>query len=135
MFAGERITGNSGPFTAEECWDMLSALVDRKYAPGVARVVKTRIHPLMFDALISFSYNVGLSALKHSTLLRRINSGRSDLAIREFKRWNKSGGSVRRGLTRRRKEEAAMFSLGYFYLTYGNDDWYDEKLILPQRPR
>lgn len=77
---------------------------------GVSDLVKVAINQNEFDALVSFSYNVGLNALKTSTLLRLLNDG-SDRSIvaNEFLRWNKVGDRVVEGLTRRRKAERDLF--------------------------
>lgn len=64
----------------------------------------------MYDALVSFAYNVGSQALKSSTLLRLLRVNPSDPAIRaQFLRWNKDNGKVVGGLTRRRKAEADLY--------------------------
>jgi lysozyme len=64
-----------------------------------------------FDALVSFGYNVGTGdgGLKTSTLLRKHKEGDYAGAKAEFARWNKSGGAVLAGLTRRRAAEAALY--------------------------
>lgn len=62
-----------------------------------------------FDALVSFAYNVGLANLKSSTLLRKHKSKDYAGAAAEFARWNKAGGKVLRGLTRRREAEAKLY--------------------------
>ena len=74
-----------------------------------------------FDALVSFSFNVGAAAFASSTLVKKINTGRHlagtaqerRLAIEaidtEFAKWNKSAGRVLPGLTTRRAAEAARF--------------------------
>lgn len=64
-----------------------------------------------FDALVSFGYNVGTGdgGLKTSTLLRKHKEGDYAGAKAEFARWNKSGGVVLAGLTRRRAAEAALY--------------------------
>ena len=65
-----------------------------------------------FDALASFIFNVGLSAFRQSTLLRKIMTDASDEAITaEFLRWNKAGGKVLPGLNARRKQEAALWKI------------------------
>ena len=63
-----------------------------------------------FDALVDFAYNVGETNLRHSTLLRDINSGNSVAATAEFPRWNHANGHVERGLTVRRQAEARLFA-------------------------
>ena len=62
-----------------------------------------------FDALISFVFNLGSVAFRASTLLKRINANQMELAALEFERWNKAGGKVLEGLTKRRKDEKALF--------------------------
>ena len=65
-------------------------------------------HDMQVCALASFAYNLGLNALKNSTLRRKFNEGDVDGARREILRWNKAGGKVLRGLTKRRMYEANL---------------------------
>jgi lysozyme len=63
-----------------------------------------------FDALVSFTFNLGIGRLKSSTLLKVIREGGSKNAIKkEFKRWVYAGGKRLRGLERRREWEAKRF--------------------------
>lgn len=62
-----------------------------------------------FDALVAFAFNVGLGALQASTLRRLYNAGDVAGAAQEFVKWNKAGGRVLPGLTRRRQAEALLF--------------------------
>lgn len=62
-----------------------------------------------FDALVSFAFNLGIGALRGSTLLRKHNAGDYKGAAGEFLRWNKAGGRVLAGLSRRRAAESAMY--------------------------
>ena len=62
-----------------------------------------------YDALCSFVYNVGGSAFRKSTLLRKLNTGDYQGAADQLPRWNKQKGKVLRGLTRRRAEERTLF--------------------------
>ena len=68
------------------------------------------INQNQFDAMVSFTYNLGCANLKSSTLLKKVNKGDFAGATKEFPRWNKAGGRVLAGLTRRRKAEADLFS-------------------------
>lgn len=63
----------------------------------------------MFDAMASFTYNVGVHAFSTSTLLKKLNDGDYAGAADELLRWNKDNGRVVDGLTRRRKAEREMF--------------------------
>jgi len=80
-----------------------------KFEHGVSRLVTVEINQNQFDALVSFSYNVGLGALQKSTLLKRINKGEFAKAQGEFSRWTRGGGKVLPGLVSRRTREAALF--------------------------
>jgi lysozyme len=75
----------------------------------VAALVKVPLKQRQFDALVSFTYNVGVGNLKTSTLLRKLNASDYDGAALEFHRWNRSKGKVLPGLVRRRAAEALMF--------------------------
>ncbi|ACF43163.1 Lysozyme [Pelodictyon phaeoclathratiforme BU-1] len=63
----------------------------------------------MFDALISFSFNLGVGSLKSSTLLKKLNAGNLTGAADEFLKWNKAGGKVLAGLSARRESERERF--------------------------
>jgi|SRR5215831_6192353 len=73
----------------------------------VTDLVKVPLKQYQFDALVSFDYNTG--GLGKSTLLKKLNAHDYDGAANEFKRWNKGGGKVLAGLTRRRNAEEEMF--------------------------
>lgn len=76
---------------------------------AVRKYVKVPINQNQFDALVSFSFNCGVGALKTSTLLKKLNKKDYSGAANEFLRWNKSNGKVLNGLTKRRKEERKLF--------------------------
>lgn len=64
-----------------------------------------------YDALVDFAYNCGISALAKSMLLKKIRTGAKTCDIQaEFRRWNKSGGKVLPGLTKRREWEARRWA-------------------------
>jgi lysozyme len=63
-----------------------------------------------FDALVSFAYNVGPSALASSTLFKKAKVNPNDKTIAlEFAKWNLSGGKKSKGLIRRRKAESDLY--------------------------
>jgi lysozyme len=78
----------------------------------VDSIVKVTLSDEQKAALISFAYNVGQTALKGSTLLKKLNAGDIEGAANEFPRWNKAAGKVMNGLTKRREGERALFLLG-----------------------
>lgn len=63
-----------------------------------------------FSALVSFAFNVGIGALRGSTLLKKVRQNPQDLSIKdEFGKWVKSKGATLPGLVRRRKAEADLY--------------------------
>lgn len=62
-----------------------------------------------FDAMVSLAYNIGVQALRESTLLRMHLAGDYEGAEAQFARWNKQKGKVLRGLTIRRAAEAKVY--------------------------
>ncbi|MGR2662499.1 lysozyme [Chromobacterium haemolyticum] len=89
--------------------DALLARDLEQFEAGVARLVKVPLNQNQFDTLVCFSFNLGLGALQGSTLLRLLNAGDYAGAAAQFPRWNKAGGKVLPGLTRRRVAEQALF--------------------------
>ena len=62
-----------------------------------------------FDALCSFAFNLGCTALRNSSLLRKLNASDYEGASAEFKKWDHAGGMQLAGLTKRRAAEADLF--------------------------
>ncbi|OQS34560.1 lysozyme [Chromobacterium haemolyticum] len=89
--------------------DALLARDLSRFETGVTRLAAVPLHQNQFDALVSFSYNLGLGSLQNSTLLRLLNQRDYAGAAAQFPRWNKAGGKVLPGLTRRRAAEQALF--------------------------
>lgn len=75
----------------------------------VQRYITVPLTQNQFDALVSFSFNLGCGSLQESTLRKKLNAGDYNGAANEFPRWNKAGGKVLRGLVRRREAERALF--------------------------
>ena len=81
-----------------------------EYENYVKSYVTVPLHQHQFDALVSWTYNLGPTNLKNSTLLKVLNKGRYDLVPDEIRRWNKAGGKVLEGLVKRREAEAQLFA-------------------------
>jgi lysozyme len=88
---------------------MLPDLITNKYGSVVSDTVKVPLNDQQFSALASLAYNIGPTAFKKSTLVKKLNSGDIGGATEEFIRWNKAGGKPVEGLTRRRTAEQALF--------------------------
>ena len=82
----------------------------KSYAKKVTDLVKVNLTQNQFDALVSFSYNLGTYNLQTSTLLKKVNSKDFKGASEEFLKWNKAKGKVMAGLTRRRQAEKDLFN-------------------------
>lgn len=88
---------------------LLKMGVDTKFSPAVNRMVLAPLTQNQFDSLVCFAYNCGPGNLQNSSLLRFLNGRNYAAAQLEFLKWNKAGGQVLRGLTRRRLAEAVNF--------------------------
>lgn len=94
--------------TVKEAEDLLlKDLV--KYEEPVRRLVKVPLNDNQYGALVSFTYNLGEGNFSKSTLLKKVNAKDWAGAADQFGVWNKAGGKVLKGLTRRRAAEAALF--------------------------
>ena len=80
-----------------------------KAVNAVTRCLDVTVNQNEFDALVSFTFNAGITAFAHSTLLRDLNEGQRDSAANEFLKWDYAGGHVSDGLERRRKAERDLF--------------------------
>jgi len=106
---GKAVSLSDGPITEEEALELLRYQVDSTYSKAVNNVIKHELTQSQFDALTSFTYNLGASNLRRSTLLRKLNAWDTLGAANEFIKWNKARGKVLSGLTRRREAEKALF--------------------------
>lgn len=80
-----------------------------EYEDGVYSACKVRPNQNQFDAMVSLAWNVGISGVQNSTVMKAHNRGDVMSASRAFGLWNKAGGKVSSGLTRRRALESAMY--------------------------
>lgn len=76
---------------------------------GVSKMVTVPLTDGQFSALVCLSYNIGLGALKGSTLLRKLNAGDVAGAGSEFLKWDRAGSKEVAGLKRRRQAERDLF--------------------------
>ena len=84
------------------------------FEQAVARLVKVPLTQQQFDALVSFTFNLGAGNLAASTLLRKLNNYQYTEVPEQLMLWVRAGGKVLDGLVKRRAAEAAMFQ---------NKDW------------
>ena len=103
VFRGQTIT-------AARAEQLLTADL-QTFANCVNGAIRVPLNANQRGALVSFSFNVGCGALRTSTLVTRLNAGQNPntVAAEELPRWNRGGGQVLPGLTRRRTAEVNFF--------------------------
>jgi len=79
------------------------------YESYVSDAVENQLDQCMFDALVSWTYNLGPTNLLNSTMLKVLNAGEYEEVPAQLKRWNKASDKVLEGLVRRREAEALLF--------------------------
>lgn len=94
--------------SADEIDEILRKDLNR-FEAGVLRLIKVPLTQGQFDALVSFSFNVGLGNLQNSTLRMKVNRSEFEAAAEQFLVWTKAGGKVLPGLVKRRTHEKEMF--------------------------
>jgi lysozyme len=106
---GTRVTLKDAPITKERALQIFKVTL-KQYTSAVDKNVTVPLTQNEFDALVEFTYNVGVAAFKGSTLLKLLNAGApKDRVAAQFLRWNKDEGKVVPGLTNRRKRESTKF--------------------------
>ena len=98
-------------FSMEEVDAILRSDLNR-FERGVERFCPVALSQGQFDALVSFSFNVGLGTLQRSTLRQKVLRGDMAGASEEFLKYTIAGGKVLKGLVNRRNDERAMFLSG-----------------------
>jgi lysozyme len=93
--------------TEQEAEDLLRNDLD-EFERGVSSLIRNAKQN-QFDAMVSLAFNVGLGNFKKSSVLKWFNLGEYQTAADSFLLWNKAGGQVLPGLTRRRKAERELF--------------------------
>lgn len=106
--------GHTGPdvrvgdvWTKAQC-DAILLKNTTKHGAGLLACVKVPLNQNQYDALTSWTFNVGVGAACGSTLVRLVNAGQYTAACEQLPRWNRAGGVVVRGLTNRRMAERAL---------------------------
>jgi GH24 family phage-related lysozyme (muramidase) len=104
----DRFAGGIGEEEAEELLRRDAGIAEL----AVLRLIAVPLTNGQFDALVSFTYNLGSGALQRSTLRRKVNREEHAVLPVEFRKWVWAGGRKLRGLIRRREAEAAHYDSG-----------------------
>jgi len=83
---------------------------------AVLRLIKIPLEDNQFDALASFTFNVGGGALQRSTLRQKVNREEHAEVPDEFRKWIYGGGRKLKGLILRREMEANLYDGKYLNL-------------------
>jgi lysozyme len=95
------------PITKERAIELFRNLL-RAYELAVYSITRDDINQNQFDALVSLCFNIGVSAFKGSTVLKRVNKNPQDKTIcAAFEMWSKAGGKPI--LLKRRQREATLY--------------------------
>lgn len=106
---GKAVTMADAPITKERAIGLFLSIV-QPFEEQVSALLKKSVNQQQFNALVSFTYNVGRGAFMQSTLLKKVNANPNDPTIRdEFMKWVKVNGAVFTGLVNRRKAESDMY--------------------------
>lgn len=97
-----------GAIITEEGAEALLRQDVERFERAVARLAP-KCTQSQFDALVSFTFNLGEGNLSKSTLLKLHNAGHYQAAADQFLRWNRAAGKVLPGLTRRRAQERGLY--------------------------
>ena len=80
-----------------------------KFEEYVSDNVIVELKQNQFDALVAWTFNLGVGNLRNSTMLKKLNEADYDSIPFEMRRWNKAGGKTLDGLIRRREAESLLF--------------------------
>ena len=105
---GQRVRLTDPPISEPEARRLMQATL-AEFEDGISAALRVGVTQSQFDALICWAFNIGVSAAQNSTLMKKLNSGDYFGAADQFLRWNKAGGVVLSGLSRRREAERALF--------------------------
>jgi lysozyme len=113
IYAGCTEGVHEGMIVTEDQGKLMLAHELKKAEAAINRLVTVPLTQTQFDVLVSFTYNVGVSALQHSTLLRDVNKHDFAAVPAQLALWIHGGGKVLPGLVRRRKEEGVKWASTY----------------------
>ena len=88
-----------------------------EYTGYVNDAVTQTLDQNQLDAMVAWTYNLGPTNLRSSTLLSVLNEGKMQEVPQQMRRWNKANGKVLPGLERRRLAESMLFE--------GDPNWHE----------
>lgn len=129
---GQPVRIGDAPINKTRCEELLAYEIGRRYAPAVDALKLPFKYENMRSACISLTLNIGSGGFKKSTLSHLIANKQYERAADEFLKWNKGGGRVLRGLTRRRIAERKLFLTSGGNSGVGSTKTFEPELISAQ---
>ena len=106
---GQRIQMTDKAITKERAIELFKNTLIQ-FERDVDAFTTDKVNQNQFNALVSFAYNLGSTALRNSTLLKKVNTNPNDKTIEnEFNKWVNAGGRRLQGLVNRRADEVKMY--------------------------
>lgn len=108
---GTPVTAKDRKITREEAYAFAKVQILEDYLPAVLKLCPTLSNSLQISAIVDFTYNLGISALRSSTLRKRILAQEYESVPKELRRWVMGGGKKLKGLVRRREFEILIWNM------------------------
>jgi len=105
---GVKVTLKDSPITMQRAEEILKHELEYNYLPSVIQLCPNLKDNNRLNAIVDFTYNLGVGRLKNSTLRKMINIGDWEKAQEQLMLWNKGGGKVLKGLHLRRQAECLL---------------------------
>lgn len=111
---GRKVSLKDAPITEQRASEMMEFIANKDFGSVInvllAKQIKEgKITQNMFDALVSLAYNIGAQAITKSSVIRLLRAGDKVGAAKAITMWNRAGGKILTGLSRRREKEKALF--------------------------
>lgn len=111
---GRKVTMRDAPITEQQASEIMEFIANKDFGSVInvllAKQIKEgKISQNMFDALVSLAYNIGTKAITKSSVIRLLRAGDKVGAAKAMLAWNKAGGRILTGLSRRREKEKDLF--------------------------
>lgn len=106
---GTPVTMDDSPIDESTASALMETKLNNEFCPRVTKLITVTVTSNQFSAMTCLAYNIGVGNFEQSTVLRCNNARNWNDAAQSFLLWNKAGGQVVPGLTRRRQAESTLY--------------------------